>query len=451
MDGAASLLKNLDRKVIDLYKSGRLREAEGLLLESDQNDPQVLFLLAEVRSARGRWSDALVAIHSVEALGLKVPEVLMLKGNILRELDCLAAAHAAYDEAVLLKADDAVALSNRAALRVLMGRLDEARNDLANALKLRPDFPDASFHMAGICLQDGDFAAGWRLYESRLSTKLAPKFCGLYLPEKRWRGLGSPLRGKRLLIYAEQGLGDVIQFSRFIPTLLKMGGEVVCQIPKSLHRLFAEQWPCLTLADSRSVYCGEFDWHCSLMSLPYLTGVNTPPAEPWLGRVGLDQGRCRGRKPLVGVVWSGMSNRDLERYTPTRRSMDLAALAPALCSELNFICLQPQINPGERDLMARLGVRDVAQQLTDFYETAALIRSLDLVISIDTSLIHLAGGMGVPAWVILPRATDYRWSGSSEGSAWYPGIKIFRQTEPGDWSMPVTQLALALRQKFRLS
>lgn len=446
----SSPTKNRSGEALDLYRSGRLREAEASLVESDQNDPNLVFLLAQVRNARGRWSEALAAIQRFEAFGLKSPEASLLRGNILRELDCFTEADAAYDEALALRPNDAICLSNRAALRVLSGRLKEAQSDLENALKLRSDFADASFHMAGICLQRGDFTDGWQLYESRLHTKLAPKFYALYPPEKRWKGLAFSLTGKRLLVYGEQGLGDVIQFSRFIPALLEMGGEVICQIPKTLHRLFSARWPSLILADSRSVYHAEFDWHCSLMSLPYLMDVNVPPAKPWLGSLCLSRSRDLNEKPRVGVVWSGKSSRDLERYSPTRRSMSLSTLAELVCSEVSFVSLQPQTSPEERDLMAQLRIQDVSEKLTDFYETAALISTLDLVISIDTSVIHLAGGMGVPAWVALPKVTDYRWAGSSFGSAWYPHIQVFRQAEPGDWSVPVQQMASALRQKLRL-
>ena len=226
---------------------------------------------------------------------------------------------------------------------------------------------------------------------------------------------------------------------------------VITQIPEQLHRLFADAWPSLKLSDVRSRYPGEYDWHCSLMSLPYLLGLERPPTGIWLDQRKKDNQFTRSRKPRIGLVWAGKSNRDLERYISTRRSMDLENLAPLFCDEFSFISLQPEVGNRDRDLMNKFGIQDISDKLSDFKETATFMKTLDLVISIDTSVIHLAGAMGVNAWVVLPKVTDYRWSGSSLGSAWYPHIKIFRQVEPGDWSVPVQQIASALRQKLGLS
>jgi tetratricopeptide (TPR) repeat protein len=443
-------LKHPKTEAFRLCNTGRLLEAENLLTECDKDDPSVMLLLAQVRSARGRWLESLEAIDRFEMCHAGTLDSLLIKAACLRELDRFTEARLVFDEANDQYPDDVTVLSNRAALKVLMGELDDAEVDLINALRLRPDFPDACFHLAGIYLQRGEFEKGWRLYESRLKTKLAPKFCRFYPDDLRWQGSDMSLSGKKLLIYSEQGLGDVIQFSRFIPELLAMGCELICQVPKSLHRLFAKTWPSLTLFDIRGLYPGPFDYHCSLMSVPYLTGVVQPPKCHWLDLGMRDAELTCSKKPRVGLVWAGKANRDLERYTLTRRSMGLEMLAPLHNDGISFLSLQSEVNDTDRELMHQFGIEDLSGALTDFCETSRLMKTLDLVISIDTSVIHLAGAAGVPAWVLLPKVSDYRWSGSRMGSVWYPDIKIFRQDKPGDWSAPIAEVGHCLKQLFRL-
>lgn len=428
-----------------LYRSGRLREAEACLSLMGNVDADALMLRASIQADRGRYLDALRSLEQLEPVAAIRPEVWTLKGSVLKGLDRFDEAIRAYDAVLDLFPGYVPGLTNRAALLLLMGLPNQAEKDLEYALALMPGFADACFHKAGICLQRGNFLDGWALYEERLHTKLCPRFYIEYPPDRRWPGSCADIKGKRLLVYGEQGLGDVIQFSRFIPALMDKGAQLILQVPRPLHRLFAVIWPDLLLVDDRTGYAGVFDWHCSLMSVPYLLELKNPTAGPWMGSCVPVQGKKIASKPRIGLVWSGMSVRDLERYTSTRRSMSLANLEPIFAENASFVCLQPNIRSEDLDLMTRWGVEDISGVLTDFYETARQISTLDLVVSIDTSVIHLAAGMGVPAWVILPKVTDYRWSGLPEGSAWYPDVRIFRQKEAGNWVAPVVEVAQAMR------
>lgn len=432
-------------EALKLYQAGRFREAESLLLQIEAPDPDHLNLLAQVRMGRGNWSGALQALEQVDAFFRNAPRHRVLRGNVYKELDRFEEALEDYDQALLIDPDCVPGLTNRAGLQLLMGRLPKAEADLARALTLMPGFADARFHLGGLCLQRGDFEMGWRLYESRLETSLCSGLAKAYPAERHWSGSPYELVHRRLLVYGEQGLGDMIQFSRFLPMLMSMRIEVILQIPKSLHRLFVQVWPELELVDLRDPYTGTFDRHCSLVSLPFLLGLKSPFSLPWMHKIQPVIGRSPQQKPRVGLVWSGLPVRDLERYRSTRRSMSLAALAPILTGDVNFVSLQTHARAEDRVLMIQFGIEDVSERLTDFYETAVLMKTLDLVISIDTSVIHLAGALGVPAWVILPQVTDYRWSGTSEGSAWYPDVRIFRQEKAGDWAAPVAEMAAAIR------
>lgn len=434
-----------------LYQKGRWRESEAVILQIREPNAEALLLLAQVRINRGNWLGALNCLSTYDSRYGINPQLMVLKGNALRELDRFDDALEAYEQAIKLDVGFGPALANRAALRLLMGEVGSAEKDLLEAIRLNPDAPDANFLLGGVCLQRGDFETGWRLQERRLDTNLCPPLFRAYSENLRWSGALRDLTGKRLVVYGERGLGDVMQFARFLPTLIDQGVRLILQVPNTLHRLFSAVWPDIELADPNSTYQGEFDWHCPLESLPFLLKSRNPVSAQWLNIKHLQSKKLKCQIPKVGLVWSGMSVRDLERYTPTRRSMNLVTLAPIFCDEIDFVSLQPHTKPEDRDLMAQFAVQDLSGNLTDFYETAVLMQELDLVISIDTSVIHLAGALGVQAWAILPKVTDYRWSGSSKGSVWYPDVQIFRQTEAGDWSVPVREVGLALRQKFGLS
>ena len=441
---------DLPSQALTLYKAGRLREAESTLLQLREFTPDHWFLLAQIRMAKGLWQHALQALDQIPMRDRAHPSCCVVEGNACKELNRFSDAIEAYNSALASQPDFVPALTNRAALHLLMGNLDLAEADLLNALQLNPGFPDANFHLGAIRLHQGDFATGWLLYESRLQTALCSKLGRCYDLSRRWSGLFEELPNKRLLVYGEQGLGDVVQFSRFLPLLINKGIKVILQIPLPLHRLFVRYWPNLILMDSVAPYEGGFDRYCSLISLPHLLGIKAPPAQPWMITANTLKTYKRTHKPKVGLVWSGLSVRDLERYTPTRRSIGLEALLPILSQDVNFVSLQLNTKPEDRALMAQVGIEDISEQLTDFYETALVLDTLDLLISIDTSVIHLAGALGVPAWVRLPTVSDYRWSGRAQGSAWYPNIRIFRQASPGDWSIPVAEVAQALGQKFGL-
>lgn len=439
-----------DADAFVLYRAGLFREAESTLLQLKEFKPENWMLLAQIRMAKGSWQGALMALDEIPLPERSHAAYWVLLGSIRKELDQFGGAMEAFNQALSSEPDLVPALTNRAALYLLMGNSALAEADLLKALRLRPDFADAKFHLGGIRLHQGDFEAGWLLYESRWQTALSSALANRYDSGLRWSGLLEELPRKRLLVYGEQGLGDMLQFSRFLPLLFEKNLEIVLQVPMSLHRLFAQQWPNLVLVDSRMPYTGDFDRHCSLISLPHLLRLKTPCALPWINSIRKPKPSKHRHKPRVGLVWSGMSVRDLERYTTTRRSMGLNVLLPVLSEDVCFVSLQVHVRPEDRALMEQLGVEDLSEQLTNFYETALVMQTLDLVISIDTSVVHLAGALGVPAWVMLPKVSDYRWSGSPEASLWYPELKTYRQKSPGDWSVPVSEVAQDLGQKFGL-
>ncbi|SDG87242.1 tetratricopeptide repeat protein [Propionivibrio dicarboxylicus] len=389
---------------------------------------------------------ALADFERAILLGPDYAEAYNYCGNALKELGRDTEALARYDEAIALKPDFAAAYSNRGNTLHGVLRLEDALADYDRAIALRPDYADALWNKALTRLLMGDYREGWALYESRLE-KESTRDNYYRFPQPAWRG-EQDIGGKRLLIYAEQGAGDAIQFCRYLPTLAALGAELTFLVPAPLVALVSSL-PCVMTIVEKGFLPSQFDYHCPLMSLPLAlaTTVDTIPAPvPYLfadvAKTAQWQARLGPAKKLrVGVAWSGAEN----HRNDANRSMPFARLARLFDTAVEFHSLQN--NYRDTDLLV-LDHYDVIVRhetmLEDFSDTAALIASMDLVISVDTAVAHLAGAMGKPVWILLPYAPDYRWLLGREDSPWYPTARLFRQRERGDWAGVVASLVEAL-------
>ena len=276
----------------------------------------------------------------------------------------------------------------------------------------------------------GNFTKGWRDYEIRSRRKNAPR----RFPEPLWRG--DSLNGARILLHAEQGLGDTLQFLRYVPMVQAAGGTVILDVPRSLLRLAAELPGIATLIGTGDPL-PPFEWHCPLMSLPLAFGTSLDsipgpvpylrvPAKAWKKAEGL-QWPDKGLR--VGVVWSGnpLFPEDWIRSIPLR------SFASMFRREgVHFFSLQ--MGPAAAQLAeVNAPVIDLRVAIVDMADTAALIAKLDLVITVDTAVAHLAGALGKTTWVLLPFAPDWRWLIEREDSPWYSTMRLFRQPGFGDW------------------
>jgi tetratricopeptide (TPR) repeat protein len=340
---------------------------------------------------------------------------------------------AAQTRAIVHSPEDVFALSNLSQSLIAIGDLDGARGALEKALSLDPDHLDSHLGMARLELLAGDFRRGWDEYEWRWrrSTELIPQF-----PQPTWTG--QPLGPEaRLLIWCEQGFGDIVQFARYLPIVADKCKAVWMLVRKPLAPLFRE-----IKGISRVYEVGEkvppFEFQCPLLSLPRVLGtrVDTIPREvPYL-RVPADRSPPAlttppGTRLKIGITWAGNPSHGNDRHRScTLKDFLLLLGLPGLA----FFSLQRD-EPARQ--LAELGVdaviRDVASDLGDFGDTAALLTALDLVISVDTAIVHLAGALGRPVWTLLPYAPDWRWRVHGNGSAWYPTMRLFRQPTPGDW------------------
>ena len=317
---------------------------------------------------------------------------------------------------------------------------DEAFDSYNRALVIKPDDANAQWNLSLLNMLTGNFAVGWAGREVRWQANIGMVQRNFAQP--RWLGQ-EPIAGKTILLYADEGIGDAIQFSRYVPMVAALGARVILEVEEPVHPLLA-RLPGLSHSQPRDCPLPEFDLHCPLSSLPlaFQTRLETIPApvsclpsipetlrqqwESWLG----PHDRFR-----IGLVWSG--NR--VHTNDHNRSTTLRALFPILNLDATFVSLQK--DPRDQDKIAlseRTDVLDANEHLTDFLATAALVSRLDLVITVDTSVAHLAGALGCPVWVMLPFTPDYRWLLDRDDSPWYPTARLFRQTATRDYA-PVVE------------
>ena len=336
----------------------------------------------------------------------------------------------------------------------IQGRLDDALRCYDKALALRPVFPEARFSKSLLVLLRGDFAEGLELFESRLEVCDEKhvldwmEFLSKHPEKPRWQGQN--LAGKTLLIWAEQGAGDCMMAMRYLPTLAEKGvGRVFVLSDPSLTRLM-QTLPVVSEITSRvdTLSLDSFDFHCPIMSLPFLFGTRSgtiPDAVPYLsptaGTKRKWSERLAGRKgPRVGLVWAG-NNKYGKDFL---RSLSLRQLGPLIkTAGVTFVSLQKGAPAGELGETGWL-ILDWMNECEDFLDTAALVANLDLVISVDTSVAHLTGALGKPVWLLNRLESEWRWQLDREDSPWYPTMRIFRQSALNDWDSVVERVASEL-------
>ena len=315
------------------------------------------------------------------------------------------------------------------------------------ALVARPDFADARNNRAGLRLLRGDFDGGLADYESRWARSNATTKAHVSdLPV--WRG--EPLAGRRILVFDEQGLGDLIQFCRYLPMLVGAGADVTFLCRASMRALVAGLSPAISIVHADPGPAG-FDVQSALMSLPraFGTRLETIPApRAYLGadpeRIALWAGRLGGiGARRIGLCWHGNTNINLKRNVPLARFAALAQVAG-----IHLVSLVKELGADDATTCDALGIERPSAPFEDgpeaFADTAAIMAHLDLVVSTDTSIAHLAGALGRPTFVLLKQSADWRWLDARDDTPWYPGMRLFRQTRRGEWDAPLAALVDAV-------
>jgi len=434
-----------------LKEEGKLDEAAACFeraLALNPNYHEALVNLAATFQAMGRFEDAVASCRRALTLAPDNVGAHCNLGAALQALDRPDEAMEIYRRALALNPKSAEVYSNIGTALQGVGKRDEAIESYRRALELKPDAAGAHLNLALALLQRGDFARGAAEYEWRWRAEGGPRLPRLEEPV--WDG--RPLPGRTILLRAEQGIGDAIQFVRYAPMVRERCGRVV------LHCLPAVAWLFATTPGIDHVIAGDgpmpdFDAHVPLMSLMRIlkTGLETIPSTvPYLAadpeRVEKLRARIGSAKGLkVGLVWAGNPGYKGDR---NRSLASLSMLEPVFGMEgVSFFSLLK----GERSQeISALGLSDLivdlAPALDDFADAAATISQLDLVISVDTAAAHLAGALSKPVWTLLPFASDWRWLLDREGSPWYPTMRLYRQTARGDWPGVIARVADELRR-----
>jgi hypothetical protein len=327
---------------------------------------------------------------------------------------------------------------NRGVAREKLGRFDAAVEDYELALSLRPHFPDCAHNLALTLLLLGRFEQAWPLHEWRFQAR---DFSGGRREFTQPRWIGDNLNGRTLLIHAEQGFGDAIQFSRFAAAI--EDGRVVMEVPPALQRLMTGL-PGVDQLVTDTDAVPPFDLYCPMLSLPATFGTREDTIPP-PGRLTVPVAARLPHAtsgPRIGIAWSGNPAHTNDR----NRSMPLRAMLPLLAGAGRIYALQTYMNDADRrTLSANADIIDAGAGFRDFADTAATIAALDLVVSVDTSVAHLAATLGKPTWILLPFRPEWRWQLKREDSPWYPTARLFRQSEAGAWEGVIARVCGALR------
>ncbi len=404
--------------------------------------------LGNSQAALRRHDAAIASYRKALALDPHCVDAFNNLGVALAECNAHAEAIDCYRRAIALEPQFADAYSNLGAALADLQRYEEAMAAYQQAIAIDPECADAHWNLALCRLLLGDFERGWAGYEWRWKQDQVARFRRNY-PQPLWRGEVS-LAGRTLLLYAEQGLGDMLQFCRYASRVAAMGARVVQEAPPAMQSLLSRlEGVAQVIAQGATM--PPFDLHCPVTSLPlaFHTNADTIPRDvPYLAADAALAAQWQHRlgaktRPRVGLAWSGNLLPD------PNRSMALADALPLTGVPVEFVSLQKEVRQADAPLLAtRPDIRHFGGHLRDFADTAALIETLDLVISIDTSIAHLAGAMGRPLWIMLPFSPDWRWMVNRDDCLWYPTARLFRQTAIGQWTDVVQRVGTALRERF---
>jgi tetratricopeptide (TPR) repeat protein len=357
------------------------------------------------------------------------------RGDLLRRLHRYEESLESNARAVSLGPHHPEAHNGRGATLADLGRYDEAMASYDRAIELNPVSAEAIWNKGLIELSRGDLQQGWRHYESRWRVK-SLKLMQRFSDKPQWRG--ESVNQKVVLLHAEQGYGDTIQFSRFCAQVAALGARVVLSVPTALQALLRNLPGVHELVGQDKG--PAFDLHCPLMSLPSVLGTalgDIPAPDRYLQADPVARARWaervhkRTQVPTVGLVWSGRPTHQKD-FT---RSIALQQLLPMIRCPVRWVSLQKEVRPSDREVLANTpAIQRLGEELTDFADAAALIENLDLVITVDTAVAHLAGALGKPVWILLPFVADWRWLQGREDSPWYLTARLFRQSASGDWA-----------------
>ena len=429
-------------RALDAHQSGRIDDAislYGAVLRQNADQPDVWNNLGVALRRNKRLDAALVAYRRAGELRPGNAGLWSNMGNCLREMMRFDEAAAAHAKALELDASIKSHPFNAGLVYRDTNRFDQAVRHFDEALAIDPDYIDANWDKALALLAMGQYDAGWTGYETR--RKLADNPIKPLPDVPEWDGKAD-LRGKRLLLRAEQGFGDMIQFARFVPMVAKKAAHIILECRAELIPVMRTIVGVGTIVE-KGAKLPPFDMHVPLLSLPHVLKISEAElhnisSEPYLGAPKGKQARLSpppGTVLKIGLIWAGKLN-------PRDRSCPLEMLLPLMAQKgASFYSFQVDERRGDIiKLGANALITDMGEHIHDFGDSAALMKAMDLIITIDSAPAHLAGALGLPVWMLQLYTTDWRWMVNRSDSPWYPTMRIYRQDAPGDWDIPIAKL-----------
>jgi tetratricopeptide (TPR) repeat protein len=450
---------NLNPGLADVYcnladafvATQQIDEAIACYQEIMQLDPSIAmsyFHIGNLLQGKGRYDEAVHYYQKAIEISPTNAELYNNLGTAIYQKGFVEESITYYKKALVLNPDYAVAYSNLGIALHNQGKLDEAFAAYQKALYIKPDIADAHLNTSLIHLIKGNFEKGWKEFEWRWRTKE-------FIPQQRnfpqplWDG--SDIEGKTILLYAEQGFGDTIQFVRYAPFVAQRNAKVIIECLNDVKSL-VQTVDGVSHVVVRGEPLPEFDLQCPLLRLPFVfnTTKETIPVQiPYLFIAPESVQRWKeliqhdDSKLKIGIAWSGNPKHINDR----NRSFSLDTFVPlSKVEDIAFYSLQKANN-----LSSSMNLIDYTDEFHDFSDTGALIENLDLIVSVDTAVVHLAGSLGKPVWVLLPYVPDWRWMLNRDDSPWYPTMRLFRQPSPGDWKSVIATLSEELQKKLRLT
>lgn len=434
-----STLTNLAATLIKLDKNQEAKNLCNEIITHNPKNSEAYLNLGLANHNLKNFSEALLNFNKTIQLDPQYPEAWSNKGITLNSLEQYDQAIAHYDKAIKLKPHYPEAWSNKGNTLSNLNRYDEALVHYDQAIQLKPDYFDSYWNKSLTCLVIEDFHNGWNLYDYRWKKSEPTEYRHGELNELSTL---SDLNKKNILVWHEQGYGDTIQFSRYIPELIKTGANITLEVQKPLINIFRNHLNCLIITEVKNTE--KFDFQIPLMSLPKLfnTNINNIPRslsispaqehiQLWRKKLSLSD-----RQLNIGIATSGNPN----HKNDSNRSMPLSYLSPLL-GYANFFLIQKELNLIDREFIKQnKNILFLGDQIHDFVDTASIIENLDLVISVDTSLIHLAGSLNKKSFLMLPWCPEWRWLLERVDSPWYSSIKIFRQESIGNWNSVIQSI-----------
>jgi Flp pilus assembly protein TadD len=443
---------NLGLAVFTLGRPDEARDCEREALRIDPESADAQNNLGLIHYAQGHIAEAENCFRAALRLLPSHANATLNLGSTRQICNHVEEAEGLFRHALALGVDPARGNSNLSLALMEQARHDEAERCCREALAVKPHYSEARANLALALLAMGRLEEGWHQYESRWDVEAmggpAP-----VLPQPRWTG--QTLNGETVLLYAEQGFGDTLQFCRYAPMVAAAGGRVVLVVPKALRRVVSSLHGVAEILSEEDGVLPHFDYHCPLLSLPFAFGTTVetiPGPSSYLHADPSSWGDFLGELPglKVGLVWAGKSRTAQPHAVAIdkRRSMRLAEMAPVFsvpgCS---FVSLQ--LGPPRsqmRALQPDAQLRDPSSRMDDWADTAGLIAGLDLVIAVDTAVAHLAGALGKPVWMLNRFDSCWRWFLQRDDSPWYPSMRQFRQTSRGDWAGVMVRVREALAE-----